>query len=116
MRHTSCISLLLPVVVVSLALWPAQAAQVLSELYDSTGEPGVRPDMDIVSARVLQVDQDLLQFEIEVAAPIPRDPDPNHRTHYIWYGDWGAALGCRERVQPSRGVARAAPLGRAWDG
>jgi hypothetical protein len=88
MRHVCCVLLLLAVVIVFVGAWPAQAAQVLSELADSVGEPGVRPDMDIVRARVLQVDQDLLQFEMEVRGDIPRDPDIlNHFTTYMWFLD-----------------------------
>lgn len=77
---------------------PACAVQVLSELYDYTHEPGALPHLDIVRARVLQVDHDLIQFEMEVAGPIPRDPGPSQEPVCYWRVDADKNIATGERL------------------
>jgi len=65
----------------------ACAATVLSELSDPVGDGGLNNWLDIRSARVVQVDTNVLQFDMTLAATPPRDANPDHFITYIWFVD-----------------------------
>ena len=63
------------------------AATSLSVLVDPAYDGGPAPYLDIRSARVVQLDTDLLQFEMTLGGPPLRDTDPDHFLTCIWFVD-----------------------------
>jgi len=61
-------------------------SRVISQLYDPIDDvPESHGFIDIVNARILQINPSLLQFEMKLKAPVPVSPE--HVLIYVWLID-----------------------------
>ncbi len=60
--------------------------RVISQIYDPRGDvPESHSFIDVIEARILQINPELLQFEMKLNAPVPVNPERN--LIYVWLID-----------------------------